>query len=715
MKISLLAGLFALTVILAFSFNVNAQVAVNTDGTAPDNSAMLDVKSFNKGFLAPRMTLAQRNAIATPATGLTIYQTDGITGLYYNSGTPAVPSWFLVGNNAGQWLNSGSDIYYTGGKVGIGTSSPLANLHVAENSPAQTAIFGSQITSWNTSTNVTIGDDNSFSILYLGQSSSAQGLLYWYYNSIPANAYLSLTSYLPTNPLILQESGGKVAIGNIVPAAMLHVNEIIGTPTAAFGTSISPYTANTNVAVGDDNADSYLYIGQAPLNNGYIGWTYSATPSAAHFGIGTYSGSNPLILQEAGGNVGVGTFTPGSKLQVNFDANGSNYLGYSTIYPNYTYHSEDLANGDGQAAIFAYRNRVVQNDGSGYAAYSSNSAEKGYSFWGDLYSFGTSGFNFNDYSRCGGVLGAEQGGYYWGSLGYRSSSLINYGGYFTSYSSGLGKSSQSNNGIGVGAWGDLMGADIHGKVYGTYTEGENYAMYANGVVFKNNLDVHLQDNGTGTNTVMYTSVSTDVTVQTSGYATLTDGKSSIDFDPAFTSAVSSESPVVVTVTPTGNSNGVYLAEVSKKGFRVVENNEGKSSVTVSYIAIGKRAGYEHPVLPKEVVESNYTQNMTRGLHNDADTKTNGEGLYYQGGKLIVGIDPSNNPGLNKPAEETVLPKPSAPGTGKQVSGKVNPANGLGMGNTPPSNRSFANKPVNDLSKPSPAFVSVPAPAKPGQK
>jgi len=52
------------------------QVGVNTDNSTPDPSAMLDVKSTNKGILIPRLTLAQRNAIANPAGGLMIYQTD---------------------------------------------------------------------------------------------------------------------------------------------------------------------------------------------------------------------------------------------------------------------------------------------------------------------------------------------------------------------------------------------------------------------------------------------------------------------------------------------------------------------------------------------------------------------------------------------------------------------------------------------------------------
>jgi hypothetical protein len=713
-----------LTMFLLIGISAFAQVSINTDNSAPDPSAMLDVKSTAKGLLAPRMTLAQRNAITTPATGLAIYQTDGIPGLYYNSGTPALPLWLLIGSNAGQWLNNGTSIYYNAGNVGIGTSAPLASFHVAK-TLGYTALFGTNILGYDGATNVSIGDDASTALLYVGQSPNDKGFLIWNYNSTPANAQFWLGTYNGTNPMILQPVGGNVGIGNIVPAGTLHVAKTPSSYTAIFGTPISTLNSSTNVSIGDDNGNAIEYIGQGTSNKGYLIWSYSSTPANAYFKVGTYNGANPLVLQGDGGNVGIGTITPASRLQVNYDDNGQNYLGYSAALTNYLYHVEDPLNGDGQSDLYAFRSRSSQNDGTGYAYYSSNSASKGYSFWGDMYSFGTSGFNYNDYTRCGGILGAEQGGFYWGSLGYKNSGSTSYGGYFTSSFNGGGKSGQANTGIGIGAWGDLMGADIHGKVYGTYTEGENYAMYANGVVFKNNLDVHLQDNGTNTNTVLYTSVSTDVTVQTSGFATLSGGQTSVDFDPAFTSAVSSETPVVVTVTPTGNSNGVYLSEFSRKGFKVVENNDGKSSVTVSYIAIGKRAGYEHPDLPREVIESNYTQNMTRGLHNDADTKTNGEGLYYESGKLVVGKHASTLPDPNKPAEETVIPKPV---TSKNQSGRNTDINGTeqASGASSPSGEVVGTgtqnmkplpykKAIEDLSKPSPAWGRQETKAEPLQK
>ena len=53
-----------------------AQVCISTNGSAPDASAMLDVSSTTRGMLPPRMTTAQRNAIASPAEGLVVYNTD---------------------------------------------------------------------------------------------------------------------------------------------------------------------------------------------------------------------------------------------------------------------------------------------------------------------------------------------------------------------------------------------------------------------------------------------------------------------------------------------------------------------------------------------------------------------------------------------------------------------------------------------------------------
>ena len=80
--------LIILIILLAgYNYCTNAQtgVAINTAGTMAHNSAILDVKSDNKGMLIPRVSTSARNAINNPAAGLlvfdstekTIYMFDG--------------------------------------------------------------------------------------------------------------------------------------------------------------------------------------------------------------------------------------------------------------------------------------------------------------------------------------------------------------------------------------------------------------------------------------------------------------------------------------------------------------------------------------------------------------------------------------------------------------------------------------------------------------
>ncbi len=75
-------------------------MGISTDGSTPDNSAMLDVKSTTKGFLPPRMTTAQRDLISSPATGLTIYNTTKNCNETYN-GSSWVGNTHYIGESYG--------------------------------------------------------------------------------------------------------------------------------------------------------------------------------------------------------------------------------------------------------------------------------------------------------------------------------------------------------------------------------------------------------------------------------------------------------------------------------------------------------------------------------------------------------------------------------------------------------------------------------------
>ena len=66
-------SLFLIAILLLSGSALFAQLGINTDRSAPDHSAILDVKSTNKGLLPPRMTAEQRDAIAAPARGLMVW------------------------------------------------------------------------------------------------------------------------------------------------------------------------------------------------------------------------------------------------------------------------------------------------------------------------------------------------------------------------------------------------------------------------------------------------------------------------------------------------------------------------------------------------------------------------------------------------------------------------------------------------------------------
>lgn len=64
---------------------VMAQISINTSGPSSNTSIVLDVASLTKGMLVPHMSTAQHTAIGYSATGLLVFQTDGVSGFYiYN-------------------------------------------------------------------------------------------------------------------------------------------------------------------------------------------------------------------------------------------------------------------------------------------------------------------------------------------------------------------------------------------------------------------------------------------------------------------------------------------------------------------------------------------------------------------------------------------------------------------------------------------------------
>jgi len=79
-------------------FNIASAQNVGIGTNNPHGSAQLDISSTTKGLLAPRMTTAQRGAIASPAKGLLVSDTDPNSLFAYNGS-----AWASVGGGGGNF------------------------------------------------------------------------------------------------------------------------------------------------------------------------------------------------------------------------------------------------------------------------------------------------------------------------------------------------------------------------------------------------------------------------------------------------------------------------------------------------------------------------------------------------------------------------------------------------------------------------------------
>jgi trimeric autotransporter adhesin len=108
----------ALQQVIAQSASGEGSVGIGT--TTPDNSALLDLTSDTKGFLAPRMSLSQRGNIQNPANGLLVYQTDFFSGFYYYDGK----KWKQILYKGGETAQTGSESSWNvNGNAGLSTST----------------------------------------------------------------------------------------------------------------------------------------------------------------------------------------------------------------------------------------------------------------------------------------------------------------------------------------------------------------------------------------------------------------------------------------------------------------------------------------------------------------------------------------------------------------------------------------------------------------
>lgn len=360
--------------LIAFSFNVSAQVAINTDGSPPDNSAMLDVKSTSKGFLLPRMTRTQRNAIVNPATGLLIYQTDNSPGYYYNSGTSAIPAWVLAGAGSGWGLTGNAGTSEATNFIGTTDNQALRfrinNTWAGELNPATFNVYlGTSAGQSNTTgnSNVAIGEHSLLSNT-TGVYNAANG-----YYSLKFNTTGSDNSALGAYALYHNTTGtSNSAIGR---------NALFATTTGSYNTATGKDAILTNTTGNSNTANGYqaLYSNLTGWYNCAEGYQslYSNTSGSNNVGMGimalfsnttgnenTAIGNQSMVNNILGNyNVAVGS----SALLINQD-NNNTAVGYASI-PNNSFGTSNAA--IGYQTLF-YNSSGDNNTAAGYRALFSN-------------------------------------------------------------------------------------------------------------------------------------------------------------------------------------------------------------------------------------------------------------------------------------------------------------------------------------------------------
>lgn len=109
-------------------------MGISSSSITPDASSILELRTTSKGFLIPRMTQTQRDAISAPATGLIIYNTTTNAFNFYN-GT----SWTALTSGSAGTVTSASVTTANGfaGTVATSTTTPAITISTSVNGMAK--------------------------------------------------------------------------------------------------------------------------------------------------------------------------------------------------------------------------------------------------------------------------------------------------------------------------------------------------------------------------------------------------------------------------------------------------------------------------------------------------------------------------------------------------------------------------------------------------
>ncbi len=309
---------FYILALFIAGMNVNLQAQVGIGTNTPNASAILDLTATDKGLLVPRMTLAQKNAIAAPAAGLIVYQTDGTSGLYQYNGS----SW-------GQVL-VGTEAWRIGGNIGTSASSNFIGTSDAVDFITKTG--GTERIRVSSTGNVGIGNNSPGSTLDVKGTFRLSGSTSGYVGFSPAAAAGSTTYTLPSADGTSGQQLTSNGSGTLSWAAA-------GSGGSGWGlTGNGGTTAGTNFVGTTDNNDLTFKrnnttagnIGLATTSFG-VSSSASTTNGVAFGNSATATGSNSVALgynalSMMGNGVAIGS---GSQIQPASGSTDNIAIGYS--------------------------------------------------------------------------------------------------------------------------------------------------------------------------------------------------------------------------------------------------------------------------------------------------------------------------------------------------------------------------------------------------